>query len=1028
MKKFTWAAFAAMAVISSCQVEEPYNNDETQCDNDKFYATICDEGSSKTVMDDNNNIRWSAGDQLVIFKKNSLGLKYQIQEAYVDETSGYFSKVTSSAGSDDFGAGMSIDHNIAYYPYSSDVKFAKSGNDYTLKLSLPSEQTYASESFGNGAFPMAAVSADTDLAFKNVGGGIKLQLKGTCKVESIVIEGNNGELLSGAAVVTVYADEEKVPSIAMAENAETFVTLNCGNGVQLDENTATEFIISLPPTIFTKGFTVTVTDTDGGTQIIETSKENEVVRSSLLKMPEVEVKTESNEVPYNQIWYTATEKVEPNMGGILSNNYDPITKRGVITFCDEVAIGEEAFSYCTSLTSIKLPSCVHEIGYAAFQGCSSLTSFDIPPCVNYIPARAFSDCKALTSISLHPAVVWLGEETFMGCESLKDIDLSYVQDLIGLTFVGCYSLTNVDISKVDYVAPYVFTDCKSLTTVRFSPSLKCIGESAFAYTSITTLNLPDSVTRIDYTAFDNCNSLIEVNIPSSVTYLASGAFSNCKSLKKVTLDIENTEIHDNPFTLCPNLEKINNGRFLIIDNELRSVAVGGITELHIPSGITSIGTSACQGCNSLTNILIPDTVTNIGACAFQDCKNICEIVIPKNVESIEQYAFNGCDNLWTVFCKAYIPPDINWFTFEYCSDDLKIYVPEGCVAKYKTKWRNYDDIIYEIVEEDNITNLSETGTANSYIVSEAGSYKFTPTKGNSNKSVGSIASVEVLWETFGTDETPNVGDVIRNAKFEGGRIRFDTPDKFKEGNALIAAKDANGTILWSWHIWLTDQPEGQVYYNDAGTMMDRNLGATSATPGDVGALGLLYQWGRKDPFLGSSSISEKIEVKSTISWPSTVSSNFITGTIAYATLNPTTFINGNRHNNDWYYTESSTTDNTRWATSDKAKSIYDPCPAGWRVPDGGSNGVWSKALGVISLDGYIYRYPYDITNKGINFSGKFGSASAIWYPGGSYWSASTNSKSAYYLYNGYLAGDNGILQLSSTSSRSSGCSVRCVQE
>ena len=115
---------------------------------------------------------------------------------------------------------------------------------------------------------MAAVSADTDLAFKNVGGGIKLQIKGTCKVESIVIEGNNGELLSGAAVVTVYADEEKVPSIAMAENAETFVTLNCGNGVQLDENTATEFIISLPPTIFTKGFTVTVTDTDGGTQLL----------------------------------------------------------------------------------------------------------------------------------------------------------------------------------------------------------------------------------------------------------------------------------------------------------------------------------------------------------------------------------------------------------------------------------------------------------------------------------------------------------------------------------------------------------------------------------------------------------------------------------------------------------------------------------------------------------------------------------------------------------------------------------------
>ena len=126
-------------------------------------------------------------------------------------------------------------------------------------------------------------------------------------------------------------------------------------------------------------------------------------------------------------------------------------------------------------------------------------------------------------------------------------------------------------------------------------------------------------------------------------------------------------------------------------------------------------------------------------------------------------------------------------------------------------------------------------------------------------------------------------------------------------------------------------------------MMDRNLGATSATPGDVGALGLLYQWGRKDPFLGSSSISSDIEAKSTGTWPSAVSSDSSNGTIAYATANPTTFITRNNSNYDWYYTGSGTNDNTRWTTSAATKSIYDPCPAGWRVPDGGSNGVWSKA-------------------------------------------------------------------------------------
>ncbi len=135
-------------------------------------------------------------------------------------------------------------------------------------------------------------------------------------------------------------------------------------------------------------------------------------------------------------------------------------------------------------------------------------------------------------------------------------------------------------------------------------------------------------------------------------------------------------------------------------------------------------------------------------------------------------------------------------------------------------------------------------------------------------------------------------------------------------------------------------------------MMDRNLGATSATPGDVGALGLLYQWGRKDPFLGASSISTNVLAKSTGIWPSAVSSSTSVGTVDYVTANPTTFVMSSSPY-DWHY---SSRDNTLWQSE---KSIYDPCPAGWRVPDGGTDGVWAKAL---ELSGYaqqdIHIYPY----------------------------------------------------------------------
>ena len=336
-------------------------------------------------------------------------------------------------------------------------------------------------------------------------------------------------------------------------------------------------------------------------------------------------------------------------------------------------------------------------------------------------------------------------------------------------------------------------------------------------------------------------------------------------------------------------------------------------------------------------------------------------------------------------------------------------------------------------------SLSSSGTANSYIVSGDGSYFFPPVKGNSSESVGAVAYAEVLWETFGTSEAPSKGDLIQSPDYRDGKIYFKTADTYREGNAVIAAKDASGTILWSWHIWLTDQPEEQVYYNNAGTMMDRNLGATSATPGDVGALGLLYQWGRKDPFLGSSSIRGSIEAKSTATWPSSVSSNSSNGTMEYAISHPTTFISENSENRDWYYTGSSSTDNTRWTISSSSKSIYDPCPSGWRVPDGGDYGVWSNALG--SSSSFEDASLYNNTNEGMNFSGMFGSASTTWYPAsgcrsfysgnltnvsgaGFCWSASPSSQ-----YACFLEFDNyGNVYPSDESIRTLGCSVRCIKE
>ena len=291
MKRILFAAIAASAMIVACQKTE--ENFE-QSDAHELHASIEADGASKTVLDENNNIRWSEGDQIVAFMKTSLGLKYQLKDSYIGETSGYFSKV-SSGSSDDLGAGMEWDHIVAYYPYAESIKCAKIGDNYAIDVVLPTEQTYEAGSFGGGVWPMVAVSKDNDITFKNVCGGMKLQLKGTQKVVAINLEGKNSEKLSGAATVTAYTDGETKPAITMASGASTSVTLDCGSGIQLNQSPATEFIIALPPVLFSKGFTVTVTDDAGNPYTVETDKANTVLRSSLLVMPDFKLDASSGD-------------------------------------------------------------------------------------------------------------------------------------------------------------------------------------------------------------------------------------------------------------------------------------------------------------------------------------------------------------------------------------------------------------------------------------------------------------------------------------------------------------------------------------------------------------------------------------------------------------------------------------------------------------------------------------------------------------------------------------------------------------
>ncbi len=269
----------------------------------------------------------------------------------------------------------------------------------------------------------------------------------------------------------------------------------------------------------------------------------------------------------------------------------------------------------------------------------------------------------------------------------------------------------------------------------------------------------------------------------------------------------------------------------------------------------------------------------------------------------------------------------------------------------------------------NVKASGSTDTsANSYIAQDAGTaYHFDATiKGNGKNMDGSVAakhtpvSVEVLWETTSSQF------VIRKTKLFGGHVYFLTAGSvggdIRQGNALIAVKDSAGNILWSWHIWSTDAIGVEPYTIRAtGTgipstlnMMKRNLGAANNNTADHNAFGLLYQWGRKDPFVGANGVSGSTYAESTMgqNWPVKASADTgadANASVAFAIKNPTTFITQiNTTTYDWV--NAPTVDkqlNKLWGNASTVtgsitvsnlnkekgtKTLYDPCPIGYKVP------------------------------------------------------------------------------------------------
>lgn len=296
-----------------------------------------------------------------------------------------------------------------------------------------------------------------------------------------------------------------------------------------------------------------------------------------------------------------------------------------------------------------IPDHVTAVGDGAFSSCSSLKSITIHKSITAILQEAFDGCSALTTINIPESIHFIGKWAFNQCSSLKNF-------LVAADNPSYCALDGVLFNK-------------NITTLICCPATK-----------EGTYNIPDSVTVIEDSAFKNCSLLTNITVSDGVSKIAHYTFAGCSSLQSVILPDSITEIGHAAFQFCKKLVSVTSKKDFAFRNKIQSARDIPMKSM-LPQSLTTLESNAFAWCEALESVAIPKGVIAIEYDTFEGCKNLKNIEILDSVIKIGKSAFMGCEELFSVTLHASIK-EIGEDAFTWC-DKLTVRVePRSFAQKY----------------------------------------------------------------------------------------------------------------------------------------------------------------------------------------------------------------------------------------------------------------------------------------------------------------------------------------------------------